>query len=335
MTDVTARHSVDSACLSCKTLNNRHIMTNERHLRRFTKADPCPICGGYDMLGRGRGVRCFGYYLGRTARCTREEYAGSLPLNRDGTYAHRLRGLCDCGERHGQSASSPGGAPFRPAVPNSHRRKAEQRFRSFFTLRAFLRRRYGAGTAVRHWTYCDAGGGEVFRVLRVDYRAPDGSRAKSYRPCHEAADGKWLLARPDRPLPLYNLPALAAAPAEGAVAVLEGEKCADLAAVIGLVPVTTSAHGAKAPQLTDWSPLAGRTVAILGDADPDGASYAVQVAAILAALDPPARVRIVALPGLAEGDDIEQFLAARRAQGRHDGEILAELRELIASGRSA
>ena len=68
-------------------------------------------------------------------------------------------------------------------------------------------------------------------------------------------------------------------------------------------------------QLTDWSPLAGRSVAILRDEGENGARYAAKVAAILAALDPPADVRIVRLPGLSDGEDIEQWLAARRSSG--------------------
>ena len=85
----------------------------------------------------------------------------------------------------------------------------------------------------------------------------------------------------------------------------------------------------RAPQLTDWSPLAGRPVALLGDADADGRGYVTQIAALLAALDPPARVRLVVLPGLAEGEDIEQFIAVRRALGRTDVDIRAELAALI------
>ena len=82
--------------------------------------------------------------------------------------------------------------------------------------------------------------------------------------------------------------------------------------------------------LTDWSPLAGRSVAIIADAGERGEEYAAKVAALLAALDPPARVRIVTLPGLSDGEDIEQFLAGRRDAGRTDAEVLAELRARIA-----
>jgi hypothetical protein len=328
--------TVDSCCLSAKVLNNPHIMQHQRIVRRFTQADPCPICGGHEGAARGQGLRCFGYYdrSGKYARCTREERAGGLPRNDDGTYSHRLHGSCRCGQRHGPepSASAPAGKA-RSAAPGTLKRRAQQRFRSFFTLTAYLKRRYGEGTAVRHWIYRDAAGKEIFRVVRVDYRAPDGSKAKSYRPCHKAADGRWLLARPAAPLPLYRLPAILAAPPQATVTLLEGEKCADLAAAIGLPCATTSAHGAKAPQLTDWSPLAGRRVAILGDEDADGAGYAAQVHALLIALDPPADVRIVRLPDLAEGEDIEQFIEARRAMGRTDADILTEMLALIDPSR--
>ena len=80
MTDAAARSRVDSCCLSRKMLNNPPIMTRRRTPRRFTRTDPCPICGGHDGLGRGQGVRCFGFFddSGNYARCTREERAGSL-----------------------------------------------------------------------------------------------------------------------------------------------------------------------------------------------------------------------------------------------------------------
>jgi hypothetical protein len=296
-----------------------------RALLRFTKSHPCPICGGHDGLARGHGVRCFGYRSGDYARCTREEHAGSLPQNRDGTYSHNLDGACRCGQAHGEAPAGNGRSAARTL-----RRRAEQRFRSFHTLRAFLLGRHGDGTDIRHWVYRDAAGDEVFRVLRIDYTAPGGKPAKSYRPCHRAADGKWLLSRPDRLLPLYRLPSILAAPPEAIITVLEGEKCADIAAALGLPCATTSAHGAKAPWLTDWSPLAGRSVAILRDEGEDGEGYAARAAGLLAALDPPARIHIVSLPGLSDGEDIEQFIEIRRSAGCRDAQILARLRALIA-----
>ena len=307
-------------------------MERERAHRRFTKAHPCPICGGHDTLGRGQGIRCFGYLdrSGKYARCTREELAGALVQNADATFSHRLYGTCRCGQKHGPSASA---GKARPAAPGLLKRKAQQRFRSFFNLTVFLRKRYGEETTVRHWVYRDGAGHEAFRVLRVDYKAPDGSKAKSYRPCHQDTGGRWLLSRPDLPLPLYNLPAILTAPPDAVITLVEGEKCADIACSIGVKYATTSAHGAKAPFLTDWSPLAGRTVAILPDANDDGAGFAAKTADILARLDPPAKVRLVPLPGLSQGEDIEQWVASRHASGLRHEETLAELSGLIAPRR--
>jgi hypothetical protein len=321
----------DSACLPRKSLNNRHIMTPQRiAVARFSRTNPCPVCGGHDGLARGKGARCFGYYdrQGEYARCTREEHAGSLPQNRDGTYSHRLHGPCRCGRAHGD-ASGPAGKAHASATPV--RRRAEKRFRSYFTLRAFLIKYHGDGTTVTPWVYRGADGREAFRVLRIDYRSPDGAKAKSYRPCHEAADGRWLLARPEGKLPLYNLPAILAAPPEAVITLLEGEKCSDIASALGLRYATASAHGAKATWLSDWSPLAGRNVSILPDADEDGARYAAGVSALLADLDPPARTHVVRLPGgLSDGEDIEQWIAQRRDAGLTDADLLAELAALIA-----
>lgn len=76
---------------------------SDSNIQRFSKGNPCPICGGSDNLPRGKGVRCHGFLAsdGAYAHCSREEQAGTLPLeiNSD-TYAHRLTGDCRCGTRH-------------------------------------------------------------------------------------------------------------------------------------------------------------------------------------------------------------------------------------------
>jgi hypothetical protein len=295
--------------------------------RRFTRAHPCPICGGHDGLARGQGVRCFGYLdaSGDFARCTREERAGGLRQNRDGTYSHRLHGPCRCGQAHGASV-----IPEADTRPKARRRSSPQSFRSYFTLAAFLRRIYGEGATVTSWAYHDAEGHERFRIVRVDYQDGEGNHAKTYRPCHQHSDGRWRLSKPGGLLPLYHLPAVLAEPPGGIVPVLEGEKCADIARGLGLVSATTSAHGAQAPQLTDWSPLAGRQVAILRDQGERGAEYASKVASLLSVLSPPPTLAAVGLPGLSDGEDIEQWAAIRRAEGRGDAGIRAELLALVA-----
>jgi hypothetical protein len=65
--------------------------------QRFTARNPCPICGGHNLLPSGRRIRCYGFLSsdGRYAHCTRAEHAGALdPLPGSDTYAHRLEGPC-------------------------------------------------------------------------------------------------------------------------------------------------------------------------------------------------------------------------------------------------
>jgi hypothetical protein len=74
--------------------------------QRFSKSNPCPICGGYESDARGAGRRCHGFisFDGDFAHCTREERAGDLEL-KSGTFAHRLKGPCKCGTQHGEAAA--------------------------------------------------------------------------------------------------------------------------------------------------------------------------------------------------------------------------------------
>ncbi len=159
------------------------------------------------------------------------------------------------------------------------------------------------GKLAAAWTYTDARGGEVLRVARFDL--PDGS--KEFRPVHATTAG-WKIGDPPGPLPLYRLNEI---PAAGVVWVCEGEKATDAAAnVLGLAAVT-SAHGSSSADKSDWTPLAGRDVVVLPDNDDAGRKYARTVATILAKLEPPARVKVVALPDLPDGGDVVEYIEAR------------------------
>lgn len=137
-------------------------------------------------------------------------------------------------------------------------------------------------------------------VVRVN----ESDGGKRFVPLHPTADG-WAIGDPPGKLPLYRLPDLQS---DGSVYIVEGEKCVEAARSIGLT-ATTSAHGSSSPGKTDWAPLAGRDVVILPDADKPGHSYAESVARILTDLNPPARVKVVELPGLGEGEDIADVVA--------------------------
>ena len=152
----------------------------------------------------------------------------------------------------------------------------------------------------KSWQYRGNDGREAFRVIRFE-----GPTGKTYRPIHKEMDGLWRVGDPNGLLPLYRLQELLADP-DAIVWVGEGEKVADFLALSDML-ATTSAHGAKSAAKTDWSPLSGRRVVIVPDNDAPGQAYARDVASRLLALDRPARVRVLNLPGLQEGEDFEQY----------------------------
>jgi Toprim-like len=72
-------------------------------MTRFTRKNPCPVCRGWDSQKRKIGKRCYGFLSSdrKYAHCTREKYAGCIPITeKTQTYPHILHGRCDCGTRH-------------------------------------------------------------------------------------------------------------------------------------------------------------------------------------------------------------------------------------------
>jgi len=180
---------------------------------------------------------------------------------------------------------------------------------------------YGMGSGIYH----AADGRVVFHALRFNLAAVDPARSKpdkTFRPLRPEPKG-WAIADPPGLLPLYHLPELLTADASAPVIVCEGEWKVDTARSLELV-ATCSAHGAKSAGKTDWRPLAGRLVYILPDNDGAGREYAEEVAAILVRLG--ARVRIVHLPGLAEGGDLVDWVGPDGPAGCSSA---AEIREAI------
>ncbi len=159
---------------------------------------------------------------------------------------------------------------------------------------------------VSAWSYSDANGLDVARVLR--FEGLSGRKSKVFRPIHKNGSG-WLTGDPPGAWPLYKLPGIINS--NGLVYICEGEGKTDAACSIGL-NATCSAHGAKSAKKTDWTPLAGRNICIMPDNDNAGCLYADAVAGILTALEPPASVRVLALPGLSEAEDIADYIEKRK-----------------------
>jgi len=173
--------------------------------------------------------------------------------------------------------------------------------REFETARAAVEAyRVTLGRENARWTYHNAEGEPIGIVLRWNR---DGG-SKDIRPVWRFGE-RWRHSLPTT-RPIYGLDRLAAAPG-ARVFVAEGEKCAEMIAELGL-PATTSPGGSNAAGRGDWSPLAGCEVVIVPDADEPGRKYAAEVLERLATLNPPAKACTIALPGLAEGEDVVEFV---------------------------
>ena len=170
-----------------------------------------------------------------------------------------------------------------------------------------LRPKEATGDPVKIWLYHTADSEFAFYVAR--WKPRDPCERKVIRPATwcQYSDGReeWALKAMPAPRPLYNLPATLEAPAK-AVVVVEGEKCADAAAHVFLDhAVTTWAGGADAWKQTDWTPLCGRQVLLLADADDPGREAMRGIAAHLTSM---ACVVRVYLPGGDDKNDIADWL---------------------------
>jgi hypothetical protein len=139
------------------------------------------------------------------------------------------------------------------------------------------------GPATDHWDYLDSQGQLLVRMYRYDT-----AKGKVFRPWDVQA-GKYQMPNPR---PLFNLPEIIL---NSAIVLVEGEKCAEALISQG-IPATTAMGGAlTAIDKTDWSPLAGKIVAVWPDNDEAGSKYAQAVIAKLQNMD--AEVRLVSIPG--------------------------------------
>lgn len=156
------------------------------------------------------------------------------------------------------------------------------------------------------WEYRSAEGQIAFSVYRFDTDKGKETRPVSYNP--EKQDWQWRL--PPSPLPIYRLDRITS-DKDADVVVVEGEKTAD--AATERFPdyiCTTSASGSSNALKSDWSPLYGRLVTLIPDADEPGTKYARTVAAEL----------------LVNGSEV--FIIDTRALGWTDGDDVADYPDL-------
>ncbi|MBL8864818.1 MAG: DUF3987 domain-containing protein [Planctomycetia bacterium] len=206
---------------------------------------------------------------------------------------------------------------------NGKPKSAARSFNSMGEAIAEYEKQLGRTKAI--WNYYDADGEICGLVLRWD--APTG---KTIRPIARDVFGGWTLTAMPDPRPLYQLPDLATTKT---IIVVEGEKCVDAARSLGFI-ATTSSGGSNAATKSDWRPLAGKDVLILPDNDAPGRKYAETVAAILAKLNPPAKVRVLELPGLADKGDLVDWIDAHGDAATPD-DLRAEIESLAAKAGKA
>ena len=165
------------------------------------------------------------------------------------------------------------------------------------------------GPYTAKWDY-QSGDGELIACV---YRFDPEPGCKEFRPW----DVRARMWRAPDPRPLYNQPAIRKA---SMVILVEGEKCAEALISIG-VTATTAMNGARAPiDKTNWSPLAGKNVAIWPDRDIPGWDYAESAAracvaagcASVAILEPPTEKpeKWDAADAVVEGFDCHAFIAS-------------------------
>ncbi len=265
---------------------------------------------------------------GWSARCpAHEDGQASLSIaeGRDGRVLLKCHAGCDhkkivaalrLEERDLFDADATATATTEKSSPSKPAAKSGKAYATADAAQKAYERTLGEPTAI--YEYRDAGGQHVGSVLR--WRGRGGK--KEIRPLSLHADG-WRLEHMAEPRPLYMAETVLQARGS-ALVVAEGEKCVHaLSGGLGLL-ATTSSGGSNAASKSDWTPLAGREVVILPDADEAGRKYADEVAEILLRLDPPATVRVVELDGLEPGGDVADLYEACR-----DEEELKALREKI------
>lgn len=177
-------------------------------IKRHTKQDPCPACGGSQDDLRGQGVRCIGFSggedwfhcsrLGEGTRCKYHEESQ--------TWSHRAKGSCPCGTVHADDPDE--------NRPPSRRRKPADVTQIGDTDKARI---------VETYDYETVHGRLMYQVCRTEpksfrQRRPDGNLGWNWS--MKAGNGMA-----EQPTTLYRLPDLIPGLLAGdTIYIVEGEK---------------------------------------------------------------------------------------------------------------
>lgn len=247
--------------------------------RFLTSSSKCPICGGYDRIQRGLGLRCCGFACDNPEYvvCTREEHAGNLdPLDTQPEgYKHKLHGECKCGIQHGASIHQ---FPNIPSAPKSKKQATQDH-----------------GKVVAEYIYRDKQGRPLYQVLRHEDKHFSQRRSEN---------GRWIPGINGIPRLPYCLPELLKASLETDIYIPEGEKDVDNLRIRGLV-ATCNSGGA-----CNWDDnlnqyFKGRRVVLLADNDDKGREHVELVTKKLQGIA--SRITIIHFPELPEKGDVSDW----------------------------
>lgn len=177
------------------------------------------------------------------------------------------------------------------------------------------------GRSSKNWTYRDRSGEAVGIIVRWNRPNDD----KDIRPISKNCSG-WYQGGMPEPRTLYGLPDLVGF--RGRLYVVEGELCSEAVRSIGLL-ATTSPHGSNSAHLADWSPVEpADEIVIIPDNDASGEKYLRAVIGELKKLPRTPRIKVLRLPGLADKEDVADWIERRDAADsetiRNELEALAD-----------
>ncbi len=213
-----------------------------------------------------------------------EDRSLCVKVNRDGTwaaYSHSGDNIFTCKDHVREKAGLPAWNGRSVATPYSKANGPDR-------------------TVVAQYDYTDEDGNLLFQVVRYApkkfvQRRPDGN-------------GGWCWKLGNVPRMLYRLPALLEAVAnDHPLFLVEGEKSADALAKLG-IPATCSPHGAGKWRDQYARFLKDAKVIILPDNDEPEQHHAEMVRKSLTGVA--ASVKVLALPGLREGEDVFDWIEA-------------------------
>ncbi len=178
-------------------------------------------------------------------------------------------------------------------------------------------RRLHASTHRREFVYTDENDATLYRVIRIDNFASDGTRFSKSISQERWQDGCWIPGLGGTRLVPFRLPEILRRGA-GSLCIAEGEKCAETLCEHGFCATTASGGANTKLKWPDF--ITDGEVHVFPDKDRPGREYALKTADSLRGT---CRIKIISLSDLEEGEDVHDWF--------QKGHTADELREIITS----